>query len=103
MAPILAAYFRGNILAGNTLYIDPVAGFITALLPVLKEKVDLTITQISQEPEYLSKFIAELLEFDEAIRARFNYDGEMTSCFPPSLGYDSGRDCVACCLECLGY
>jgi hypothetical protein len=71
----LAGHFGGNILAGNTLYVDPVAALITALLPVLKEKVDALVAQISDEPQYLSRFMVQLLNFDEAIRARFNYDG----------------------------
>jgi len=75
VGPVLAAHFRGNILAGNTLYVDPVAALITALLPVLKEKVDALVAQISDEPQYLSRFMVQLLNFDEAIRARFNYDG----------------------------
>ena len=75
VGPVLAAHFRGHALAGNALYIDPVAAFITALLPVLREKVDAVVSQISHEPEYLSKFVAELLDFDEAVRNRFNYDG----------------------------
>lgn len=75
IAPILAAHFRGNVLAGNTLYIDPVSGFITALLPVLKEKVDSVIVGIANDPKLLSKFIKQLLNFDETIRDSFSYDG----------------------------
>ncbi|KAH8791597.1 RINT-1 family protein-like protein [Hyaloscypha finlandica] len=75
VGPVLAAHFRGNILAGNTLYVDPVAALITALLPVLKEKVDTLVSEISREPQYLSRFMVQLMNFDDAIRARFNYDG----------------------------
>ena len=75
VAPILAAHFRGNILAGNTLYVDPVSGFITALLPVLREKVDSVLVGISNDPRLLSKFIKQLVNFDETIRDTFDYDG----------------------------
>lgn len=51
------------------------AGFVTALLPVVKEKVDSVLTQIATEPELLSQFISELLTFDQAVRDKFNYDG----------------------------
>ena len=71
----MAAHFRGNVLAGNTLYIDPVSGFITALLPVLKEKVDSVILGIANDPKLLSKFIKQLLNFDETTRDSFSYDG----------------------------
>ncbi|KAN0101854.1 RINT-1 family protein-like protein [Hyaloscypha variabilis] len=75
VGPVLAAHFRGNILAGNTLYVDPVAALVTALLPVLKEKVESLVIEISREPQYLSRFMVQLMNFDDAIRARFNYDG----------------------------
>lgn len=75
MNPVLAAHFRGSQLAGNSLYVDAVAAFITALLPVLREKVDSIVLEISKEPQYLSKFIGELMVFDEAVRSRFGYDG----------------------------
>lgn len=57
------------------MYVDPVAALITALLPVLKEKVDTLVSEISREPQYLSRFMVQLMNFDDAIRARFNYDG----------------------------
>ncbi|CAG8972621.1 hypothetical protein HYALB_00005390 [Hymenoscyphus albidus] len=74
LSPILAAHFRGSILAGNSLYVDPVAAFITALLPVMKEKIDLLLTDIINDPQLLSRFIPQLMKFDEALRTRFNYD-----------------------------
>ncbi|TVY68690.1 RAD50-interacting protein, partial [Lachnellula suecica] len=75
VTPILAAHFRGHRLAGNSLYLDSVAAFITALLPVLKEKVDSLVQEISTEPQYLSKFIHNLILFDESIRSKYKYDG----------------------------
>jgi hypothetical protein len=75
IAPILSAHFRGNYLAGNTLYVDPVSGFITALLPVLKQKVDSVLVVLAEDPRLLSKFMKQLLNFDETIRDVFDYDG----------------------------
>lgn len=75
VGPILASHFRGSGLAGNSLYVDPVSAFITALLPVLREKVDTLIAAISHESQYMSSFISQLMNFDETIRTRFNYDG----------------------------
>jgi hypothetical protein len=73
MGPLLAAYFRGNALAANTLYVDPVSAFITALLPVMKEKVDGVVVAISHDPGLLSQFMKQLLNFDETIRYTFDY------------------------------
>ena len=75
IAPVLAAHFRGNVLAGNALYVDPVAGFITAMLPVVGQKVDSVLTGLGSDPKLLSKFIKQLLSFDETIRDTFDYDG----------------------------
>jgi hypothetical protein len=55
--------------------VDPVAALITALLPVLKEKIDKLVAEISREPQYLSRFMVQLMNFDEAIRTKFSYDG----------------------------
>ena len=53
---------------------DPVAAFITALLPILREKVDGLLKEISIDPGLLSRFMYQLFEFDETIRVKFNYD-----------------------------
>jgi hypothetical protein len=75
VGPVLAAHFRGSLLlAGTSLFVDPVAAFITALLPVLKEKVDSLLVEISDEPQHLSRFINQLLLFDEKLRSQFGYD-----------------------------
>lgn len=75
ITPILATHFRENLLVGQSLYVDPVAGFITALLPVVKEKINSVLSQIGKEPDQLSQFINELFTFDQTIRDKFNYDG----------------------------
>lgn len=67
---------------------DPVAAFITALLPVMKEKVDLLLTQISNDPQLLSRFIPQLMNFDEALRTKFNYDGGNTELGWKGLTWD---------------
>lgn len=74
VGPVLATHFRGSYLAGNSLYIDPVAAFITALLPIMKEKIDGLVEAVSNEPQYLSQLVAQLMRFDEAVRVKFNYD-----------------------------
>lgn len=75
LTPILAAHFRENISAGQSFYVDPVAGFIAALLPVVKEKVDSVLAQVGKEPGLLSQFVVEIFAFDQSVRDRFHYDG----------------------------
>jgi hypothetical protein len=62
------------VLAGNSIYVDPVAAFITALLPVLREKVGSLLKEISNDPGLLSRFMHQLFEFDDTIRIKFSYD-----------------------------
>ncbi|KAI9052442.1 hypothetical protein LZ554_003788 [Drepanopeziza brunnea f. sp. 'monogermtubi'] len=75
IGPLLAAHFRGNIYSGNSLYVDPLAAFVTALLPVMREKVNRQVEQIADNPPLFSKFMVQMMDFDEAIRSKFNYDG----------------------------
>lgn len=88
ITPILANHFRGSPLASQSLYIDPVAGFITALLPVVNEKVNSVLDQISSQPELLSQFISELLTFDDAVRTELKYDGGNTDVGWKGLSWD---------------
>ncbi|PBP20860.1 RINT-1 family protein [Diplocarpon rosae] len=75
VGPALATHFKGNIYSGNALYVDPVAAFVTALLPAMKEKVDRQVEAVVNNPPLLSKFMVQLMNFDETVRKRFNYDG----------------------------
>ncbi len=45
------------------------------MLPILKEKVDNVLAQIGNEPQFLSRFMVQIMEFDEKIRNQFAYDG----------------------------
>jgi hypothetical protein len=62
-------------LAGNTLYVDPVAALVTALLPVLKEKVESLVIEISREPQYLSRFMVQLMNFYDGGNPEYGWKG----------------------------
>ncbi|KAJ5141255.1 hypothetical protein N7526_002250 [Penicillium atrosanguineum] len=47
--------------------------FITALLPMLRQKIDSFLPQIANHPQLLSHFIHELMNFDNEIRETWNY------------------------------
>ncbi|KAJ5799641.1 uncharacterized protein N7518_001709 [Penicillium psychrosexuale] len=47
--------------------------YITALLPMLREKISLFLPQISNYPQLLSQFIHELMKFDNEMRETWNY------------------------------
>jgi RAD50-interacting protein 1 len=71
----LAAKFRGTPAAQNMVYVDPVCALITALLPVMREKVKSVANEATKNPTFLSSFIGQLMMFDENLRSKFNYDG----------------------------
>lgn len=54
---------------------DAVSALITALLPVLKEKIDSVMDSLFLDPRLSSKFIGQLLAFDDSLRSTFSYDG----------------------------
>lgn len=47
--------------------------FITALLPVLRHKIETVLPQISNQPQLLSHFMHELMNFDTEVRESWNY------------------------------
>lgn len=72
---LLVARFAGTDAASNLAYVDPVCAFITAMLPVVKEKVHDVAEKVSRNPSHLSNFLSQLMTFDDNIRSRFGYDG----------------------------
>ncbi|POS83830.1 hypothetical protein EPUL_002759 [Erysiphe pulchra] len=71
---ILAIHFKDTSLAADTSYVDPIAAFINSLFPVLQEKVESLTKEILTQPQLLSKFITQLLDFDDSLKTRFKYN-----------------------------
>ncbi|EXJ66361.1 uncharacterized protein A1O5_10513 [Cladophialophora psammophila CBS 110553] len=72
MGPILDdRAFQSEAL--ESIYTDAVSAFITALLPMVEAKCLSFLPQISQQPQLLSHFMHELMEFDTAIRDAWGY------------------------------
>lgn len=72
---MLAAKFKDTPAADNTAYVDPVSAFITAMLPVLREKVHGVVADSIKVPTFLSSLMGQLMTFDETMRSKFSYDG----------------------------
>ena len=72
---LLVAKFHDTSVATNLVYVDPVCAFITAMLPVLREKVHDVADKASTKPAFFSSFISQLMSFDDNVRSRFSYDG----------------------------
>ncbi|KAK7528074.1 TIP-1 family-domain-containing protein [Phyllosticta citriasiana] len=75
LQPILLERFRGSDLALNTIYIDATCAFITALLPMLRAKIFATLPQAASQPQLLSHWVHEIMNFDTNLREEWRYDG----------------------------
>ena len=75
MQPVLLKHFRGTDLALNPVYIDAMAAFITALLPMLRTKINSLLPKVAGQPQLLSHLIHEIMSFDTTIRDTWGYDG----------------------------
>ncbi|KAK0385473.1 hypothetical protein NLU13_7949 [Sarocladium strictum] len=75
LSHLLAAEFYDTPMSANAIYVDPVCAFITAMLPVMREKVSNTVSKAVQSPSFLSSLISQLMTFDETLRTKFGYDG----------------------------
>ncbi|RAL61988.1 hypothetical protein DID88_002477 [Monilinia fructigena] len=62
--PVLAAHFLGSPLAGNSLYSE--------------KKTDLVLKDIQNDSAHLSKFISQLMIWDDIVRNKYKYDGGNT-------------------------
>ncbi|KAH7157120.1 TIP-1 family-domain-containing protein [Dactylonectria macrodidyma] len=72
---LLAAKFYDTPAANNMAYVDPVCALITSMLPVLQEKALAVAQEAIQSPPFLSRFMTQLMSFDDKVRLKFNYDG----------------------------
>ena len=74
LQPILSDVFRASDLSLNPAYGDATCAFITALLPMVRNKVFSILPRAAQKPQLLSHLIHELMSFDATLREEWNYD-----------------------------
>ncbi|KAH6605965.1 hypothetical protein Trco_005118 [Trichoderma cornu-damae] len=72
---LLASKFHETPAANRTVYADPACALITAMLPVVRDKIGAVVSETSANPGFLSNLISQTMTLDETIRSRFNYDG----------------------------
>ncbi|KAF2200617.1 RINT-1 family protein-like protein [Delitschia confertaspora ATCC 74209] len=73
--PALLHHFRGKGVALNPVYIDATSAFITALLPMLRNKIGSLLPKVASQPQLLSHLMHEVMSFDTTIREEWRYDG----------------------------
>lgn len=72
---LLASKFQDTPVEHKLVFVDPVSAFITAMLPVMREKVDSVVQEGLRNPKFLTNFMPQLMNFDDNLRSRYNYDG----------------------------
>ncbi|KAI8943942.1 RINT-1 family protein [Xylaria longipes] len=72
---IIFSRFHDSSVGEMSVYIDPACALITAMLPVVIEKIDLVIQEGLKNPQFLSSLMIQIMNLDDELRSRFNYDG----------------------------
>ena len=72
---VLASRFRNTKVQDLSVYLDPACALITALLPVMREKIATVVQHGLRNPQFLSSLMVQLMNLDDDLRTRFNYDG----------------------------
>lgn len=82
LQPILDRVFLGRDVNFPSLCFDATSCYISALLPMMRQKVTGILPQVSKHPQGLSHLMHELMSFDNEIRDVWG--------FPPNLGNERG-------------
>ncbi|KAI0409272.1 RINT-1 family protein [Xylaria palmicola] len=72
---ILFSRFRDTRVGEMSVYLDPACALVTAMLPVMREKIGAVIQEGLKHPPFLSSTIIQIMNMDDELRSRFNYDG----------------------------
>jgi hypothetical protein len=73
--PVLLQEFRGTDFSLNYAYIDATSAFITAVLPMVRRKLNSVVPRVLEQPPLLSHLLHELIKFDTQLRDEWQYDG----------------------------
>ncbi|KAI0433177.1 RINT-1 family protein [Xylaria sp. FL1042] len=72
---ILFSRFRDTSVGEMSIYVDPASALVTALLPVMREKIESVLEDGLEKPQFLSSLMIQIMNLDDDLRSRFNYDG----------------------------
>lgn len=71
---ILDSFFESSPLVNVPAYSDSTSAFITSLLPMLRRKIFASLPHVAGQPQLLSHFVHELINFDTVLRDEWSYD-----------------------------
>lgn len=79
LQPALLSVFRKTDLIYEPNYIDASSAFVTAILPMIREKISMLVPQVSGDPRLLSHLMHELMNFDRTLHDDWRYGLESVS------------------------
>ncbi|GAP85087.1 putative rint-1 family protein [Rosellinia necatrix] len=72
---VLFSRFRDTTVGDVSIYLDPACALITAMLPVMREKIETVVQEGIKNPQFLSSAMIQIMNMDDELRSRFDYDG----------------------------
>ncbi|KAI0196998.1 RINT-1 family protein [Astrocystis sublimbata] len=72
---ILFSRFHDTSIQDMPVYVDPACALITAMLPVMRVKIDSVMQEGLRNPQFLSSLMIQIMNLDDELRSTFNYDG----------------------------
>ncbi|KAI0160108.1 RINT-1 family protein [Xylariaceae sp. FL1272] len=72
---ILFSRFRGTAVGEKSVYVDPACALVTALLPIMREKIAAVVQDGLRNPQFLSSVMVHIMDLDDELRNKFEYDG----------------------------
>jgi hypothetical protein len=95
MQPILREEFHGTSLTLNSAYFEADSAFITALLPMLRHRLEAILPRVMEQGALLSRFMHQVQAFDTRLRDEWEYNGgSRTDAWPGLAGEILATDSV---------
>ncbi|PIA91630.1 hypothetical protein CB0940_09579 [Cercospora beticola] len=87
LQPLLLKHFGRTDLAFTPAYIDAISALITALLPMLQDKLENVARQSTSQPGLFSNLVQEVIRFDNVIKDDYSYSPSSPALIWRGLSY----------------
>ncbi|KAM3417721.1 hypothetical protein BST61_g5955 [Cercospora zeina] len=87
LQPLLLKHFGRSDLAFTPAYIDAISALITALLPMVQDKLESVARQSTSQPGLFSNLVQEIIRFDNVIKDDYSYSPSSPAMIWRGLSY----------------
>lgn len=87
LQPVLLKHYGRSDLAFTPAYIDAITAFITALLPMVQDKLRSVAQQLTSQPSFFSHLVQEVIRFDNIVKDSYSYTPSSPSVLWSGLSY----------------